>query len=80
MPFAADITILGGLSVRVKAWVQPAEPDVGIFSAYVEDFQITDVYGPRGRKPYSGKWLDKRIDALKGEHERICIAIAEAEL
>lgn len=78
MTFAADITILGGLQVRVKAWAQPAEPDVGIFSSYIEDFKITDIYGKRGRKPYKGKWLDKRID--RAEHERICEAIAEAEI
>mgnify|MGYP000924751156 CR=1 FL=1 len=78
MQLSADITILGGLQVRVKAWAQRAEPDVGIFSDYIEDFEITDVYGSRGRKPYKGKWLDKRID--RAEHERICEAIAEAEL
>jgi len=35
-------TTLRDREVTVKLWMQPAEPDVGILSAYVEDYKITD--------------------------------------
>jgi len=36
----ADITILGGLPVHVKAQRVPAEPEVGIMSEGLEDIQL----------------------------------------
>lgn len=42
-----DTTILGGLPVTVEIAIARAEPDVGIFSDYVEDWHITHVNGKR---------------------------------
>lgn len=42
-----ETRILGGLPVIVRAKILPAEPDVGIFSRWVDDF---DIFWPR--KPY----------------------------
>lgn len=50
----ADVRILGGFPVRATGYVQPAEPDVGIFSAYVEDISFT-VKG----KP--APWLEEKM-------------------
>ena len=44
-----DTYILGGLQVHVKAEMAPAEPDVGIFSSYIDDFELS-VYGKNGKK------------------------------
>lgn len=63
-----DLRILGGLPVTVEFTVAPAEPDVGIFSAYVDDWWITAI---NGRPVKNCAWLDRRIDATKGEEERI---------
>ena len=35
-----DSTILGGLPVSVVACIQPAEPDVGLMDAYVEEVEL----------------------------------------
>lgn len=74
MAHDADIRILGGLPVTVSYSVQPADPDVGIFSAYAEDYYVTHV----GTRPYKGSWLEKRIAATPGEETRIYEAINDA--
>ena len=71
----ADITVLGGLPITVEYTVQPAEPDVGIMSPYVEDYWITWV-GTR-RVKTEPKWLTKRIFDKKGEDERIRLELEE---
>ena len=38
-----DTTILGGLPVTVELSIAPRDPDVGIFSDYIEYWQITSV-------------------------------------
>jgi len=43
-----DTYILGGLQVHVKATMAPAEPDVGIFSSYIDDFEMS-VYNKKGK-------------------------------
>ncbi len=44
-PIEMETTILGGLPVRVRANIQPAERDVGIFLPWPEDIQIFWVGG-----------------------------------
>ena len=48
-----ETTVLGGLPVEVDFAVYPAEPDVGIFSPYADDFKIVAV----GGKPKKQKHL-----------------------
>lgn len=69
----AEIRILGGLPVTIEYDVQGAEPDVGIMSAYVDDWSIVAV---NGRYPKKGAknpfaWVYKRIEAKDGEEKRI---------
>jgi len=66
-----DTTILGGLPVTAHGCVQPAEPDVGIFEAYIEDPHITWLSG--ASIPNS---MDQRI--TPNEWERIRTELMEA--
>lgn len=79
MAYETEITILGGLPVTVEYEVQPAEPDVGIREAYVDDWAIVAVAGraPKKVTPKSFNWLYKRIDATKNEINRIMDALEE---
>ena len=52
-----ETKILGGLNVTVSLSIARAEPDVGIFSDYVEDWHITHVCGKRKHRSF--------IDALE---------------
>ncbi|WLJ71235.1 hypothetical protein [Sphingomonas phage Birtae] len=68
-----EIRILGGLPVTFEYNIAGAEPDVGISSAYVDDYYIVAV---NGRYPKKGAknpfaWVEKRIAATKGEEARI---------
>ena len=64
-----DMTNLGGLSVHVEATMTPAEPDVGIFSSYIDDYELF-VYGPeRGGKPRKLKKAWKSLYARVNEKE-----------
>lgn len=75
MAYETDIRILGGLPVTIEYDVQPAEPDVGIFSAYVDDWSIVAI---NGRSVKKCNWLNKRIDETPGEHDRIMEELNEA--
>lgn len=75
MAYETDITVLGGLPVTVEYTTQPAEPDVGIMSGYVDDWSIVAI---NGRAVKKCAWLERRIAATKGEHERIMEALNEA--
>lgn len=79
MAYEADIRILGGLPVTVAYSVQPAEPDVGIFSAYVDDWYIVAVNG-RVQKTKKGKafdWIYSRL--TKKDEEAIIEELNEME-
>ena len=40
----AEITLeLRELVVTVRCWIQPAEPDVGIMSAYLDDYEVISI-------------------------------------
>lgn len=69
----AEIRILGGLPVTIEYDVQGAEPDVGIMSAYVDDWYIVAVNGryPKSKKAKGFDWLYARIKATEGEERRI---------
>jgi hypothetical protein len=75
MAYETDIRILGGLPVTIEYDVQPAEPDVGIMGAYVDDWSIVAI---NGRPVKKCDWLHRRIDATDGETDRIMEALNEA--
>lgn len=58
MAYEIDTTVLGGLPVTVSFSVYPAEPDVGIMGAYIDDVCITHVAGKRKKNT---SWIDKRM-------------------
>lgn len=68
-----EVRILGGLPVTIEYNVAGAEPDVGIMSAYVDDWYIVAVNGKYAKKgaknPFA--WVEKRIAETKGEEARI---------
>lgn len=71
-----NITVLGGLPVTVEFSIVDADPDVGIFDAYVDDWYISHINGKICKK--SPVWLYNRIAARKEETERIWTLCAEA--
>lgn len=75
MAYEHDMTVLGGLPVTIEYTVQGAEPDVGIMSAYVDEWYITAI---NGRPVKVCRWLDKRIEETKGETDRILEELNEA--
>lgn len=68
MAYEHETTVLGGLPVTIEYDVQGAEPDVGIMSWYVYDWWIVAI---NGRAVKKCDWLYRRIDATKGESDRI---------
>lgn len=55
-----QVSVLGGLNVDVAFSVAPAEPDVGIFSPYVDNWQIVGVNGKRKKNT---DWISNRLSA-----------------
>lgn len=53
-----NIRVLGGLPVIAQVWIQPADPEVGIWSPYIDDYQLLH---HKTRKPH-GPWLYERIE------------------
>jgi len=68
--YELDVTVLSGLSVTVSFNIQPPEPDLGLFSCYVEDINVIAV---KGKKLKFNNWVDKRIaksgDLIRLEQE-----------
>ena len=63
-----DTTILGGLSVTVELSIARAEPDVGIFSDYVEDWHIVSVCGKRKHHSFISA-LERQVRAKEKDFE-----------
>jgi hypothetical protein len=64
-----DTTILGGLPVTVEIAIARAEPDVGIFSDYVEDWSIETVGYKRRNPKHSDKAFHKKLEKKVRESE-----------
>lgn len=68
-----DTTILGGLPVTVEISIAERDPDVGIFSDYVEDWQITAVgNGKRNTTKDAQRFhamLEKKVRAKEPDFE-----------
>ena len=65
-----DTYVLGGLPVTIAYEVQRAEPDVGIMSAYVDEWYFKYMAGRPIRGSDTGAWVLKRLDR-RGEEEII---------
>lgn len=76
MAYEHDMTVLGGLPVTIEFTVSGAEPDVGIMSSGVDDWWIVAI---NGRAVKKCDWLYRRIDATKGESDRIVEELNEVE-
>lgn len=74
MAYELETTVLGGLPVTVEYTVAPSEPDVGIFSSYVDDWCIVAI---NGRSVKKCDWLHRRIDATPGERDKLLEAMNE---
>jgi hypothetical protein len=74
----ATVKILGGLKITVEFTACGAEPDVGYMSGYVEEWEIVEIAGRTLRKKESANWLYRRIDATKGEEDKILQACYSA--
>lgn len=68
-----DTTILGGLPVTVEFSIAPAEPDVGIFDSYVDDWSIVAVgNGKRNTTKDAQRFhamLEKKVRAKEPDFE-----------
>lgn len=79
MAYDTDVTVLGGLLITVEFTVSGAEPDVGIMGEGVDEWYVTHIAGRALRKGEKCDWLYNRINAAKGEEDRIieaCLAAA----
>ena len=62
------IRILGGLPVTVTYTIQGPEPDVGITSSWVEDWEITHIAG-RKVKGNRADWLYDKLNKNKSAYD-----------
>jgi hypothetical protein len=72
--FSADISIFGGLPVTVTYTIQGPEPDVGITSSWVEEFEITHIAG-RKVKGSRAAWLYTKLDKDRKAYDAAIDAI-----
>ena len=63
-----DTIIFGGLPVTVEISIARADPDVGIFSDYIEDWHITHVAGKRKHHSFITA-LERRARAKEKDFE-----------
>jgi hypothetical protein len=67
-------TVRNGLPVEVSFYVYPAEPDIGIFSPYVEIHSSIQVLSTKTGKYRSASWLVKAMSELDwGKLEDECL-------
>jgi hypothetical protein len=52
---------INGLPVTVDVTMAPAEPDVGIMGAYVDDYRIVAIGSRRVRAKENTGWLDRKV-------------------
>lgn len=61
--YETNVFVLGGLEITVAF-----EPE---WDGVIENFEIVAIAGRRIRSKESTAWLDKRLNAKKGENDRI---------
>ena len=74
-----SIRILGGLPITVEFTTAPAEPDVGIFSPYLDDWWITHIANRRLKKPTHADWIYNRLAASKPATDRLIQDLLSSE-
>jgi len=73
-----SIRILGGLPVTVTYTVQGPEPDVGIMSSWIDDFEITHIAGRKVKKYSDAAWIYARLDKSKAASDAVIDAIYDS--
>lgn len=69
---SVQVLVMGGLPITVEFSIGEPEPDVGIMSAYLDEWRITHI-GERRIKPNEKtNWIYSRLS--KKDHETICHA------
>lgn len=71
-----ELKVLGGLPVTVEYEVEGPDESVGLFGYALDDWRVIEINGRKCKK--APQWLYDRIDAKKGEKERIELAIMES--
>lgn len=66
-----EVTVLGGLTITVEYTIQPAEPDVGLMTEYVDEWSISRIAGRPLHKNEKADWLYARIEKAKQEDKII---------
>jgi len=56
-----DTTILNGLPVHVVCHIAPSDPSVGIFSQYLDDFDLYTINKKTKKLTPAGKWLYDKV-------------------
>ena len=72
------ISILGGLPVTVSYTIQGPEPDVGINSSWVEDFEITHIAGRKVKRASNAAWLYTKLDKDPKAYDAMIEAIYQS--
>jgi hypothetical protein len=82
MAYEHEMRILGGLPVTVEFTIDAAEPDVGIMSDGVSEWEIVAVNGKYAKKGAKNpfKWVYDRIEKKEGEDKRILDELNELDL
>lgn len=76
MAYELETTVFGGLPITVEYSVAGAEPDVGIMSGYVDDWEIIAVGNRLCKKP--PQWLYRKLDANPKEREKLVDELNES--
>ena len=71
-----DTTVFNGFPITVKFEIHKPEPDVGIFSHYIDDFEIVRI-GNKKVKKYPS-WLYDKIEKSPCEKEKLIEKLMEA--
>jgi len=69
------MSVLGGLPVTIEFSIARPDYDVGIMSSYCDGWHVTHIAGRKVKK--APQWLYNRIEARKGEEDRITMACEE---
>ena len=75
--FITNITVLGGLPVTVKARIADAEPDVGIFDAWVDDWEVVAINGRKLKSAKHADWIYRRMS--QDDQQQAATDILESE-
>ena len=74
--YQKDITLFGFLPVTVSYTVQPAEPEIGLFHSYIDDWEI--IYAPLN-EAYHYADIEELINRVDPDNKELFGLIKKAE-